>query len=496
VTDDRLAFPRAELRKRTVRGAIVNALFLGGGEALALAQGLIVIALLQPSDIGLYGIVTTTAMTVVALRRVGIDEAFVRQSEEDQEEEFQRAFTIELAIGLAFSLVLLAAAPIVALAYDDDRLLALMIAVAYLPTGFALQAPAWIFFRRMDFLRVRVLQALVPLATFCVTVPLAAVTGSVWSLVIGPAVGNTVAILAGLRLSPYKLRVRLPDRATRRRYLGFSWPIFVSAGALLIVQQGQVFAFDLDGGLPAAGYITVAWTLTRYADRVDQIIATTIYPAIVVVQDQRDTVRELFLKSNRLALMWVLPFCAGLILFAPDLVDYLLGDKWQPATVLIQGLAGAAALQQLGYNWFSFYRARGESRPQAVESAALVAGFLGLAVPGLVLWGFDGFVWGRIAGALLVVAVRAVYVRRLVPGVSLLALAARAAAPVVVAAALVLALRAALGDGRSAGQAIGELAVFLAVTAAITWRTERPLLREVLAQARGGGGLRAAVATS
>jgi O-antigen/teichoic acid export membrane protein len=492
VSDDRLAFPRAELRTRTVRGAIVNALFLGGGEALALVQGLIVIALLEPSDIGLYGIVTTTAMTVVALRRVGIDEAFVRQSEESQEEEFQRAFTIELGIGLAFSLLLIAAAPIVALAYDDSRLLALMIAVAYLPTGFALQAPAWIFFRRMDFLRVRILQALVPLATFCVTVPLAAVTGSVWSLVIGPAVGNTVAILAGLRLSPYKLRVRLPDRATRRRYLGFSWPIFVAAGALLVVQQGQVFAFDLDGGLAAAGYITVAWTLTRYADRVDQIIATTIYPAIVVVQEQRETVRELFVKANRLALMWVLPFCGGLILFAPDLVDFVLGNKWEPAVILIQGLAGAAALQQLGYNWFSFYRARGESRPQAVESAALVAGFLGLAIPGLVLWGFDGFVWGRIAGALLVVAVRAVYVRRLLPRVSLTALAARAAAPVVVAAALVLALRVALGDGRSAAQAIGELALFVAVTAAVTWRAERSLLLEVVAQARSRGGLVAA----
>ena len=28
--------------------------------------------------------------------------------------------------------------------------------------------------------------------------------------------------------------------------------------------------------------------------------------------------------------------------------------------LLIQGLAGAAALQQVGYGWFSFYRARGE----------------------------------------------------------------------------------------------------------------------------------------
>jgi O-antigen/teichoic acid export membrane protein len=494
MTDERLAFPRDELRRRTVRGAIVNAFFLGGGEALVLLQGLIVIALLDPSDIGLYGIVTTTAMTIVQLRRVGIDEAFVRQEEADQEEEFQRAFTIELAIGLAFSLALLVLAPIVAVAYGDDRLLPLMIAVAYLPAGFALQAPTWIFFRRMDFVRVRALQVLIPVATFCVTVPLAAATHSVWALVIGPAVGNTVAIAAGVLVSPYRLRLRMPDRATRRRYLGFSWPIFVAAGALLVVQQGQVFAFDLDGGLAAAGYITVAWTLTRYADRADQIIATTIYPAIVIVKDQPGTLREIFVKSNRIALIWVLPFCAGQILFAPDLVHFVLGDKWQPAVVLIQGLAGAAAIQQLGYNWFSFYRARGEPRSQAVESAAMVATFLGLAVPALFLWGFEGFVWGRIASAVLVVLVRRVYVRRLLPDVALLGLGARAAAPVLAACGLVLVLRVAIGDGRPVGQAIAELLVFLVATGAFTWLAERRLLREVIAQARSGGGLGAAVA--
>ena len=68
-----------------------------------------------------------------------------------------------------------------------------MLAVAYLPAAFALQAPTWIFFRRMDFVRVRLLQAMIPVVTFAVTVPLAAATDvGVWSLVIGPLVGNAV----------------------------------------------------------------------------------------------------------------------------------------------------------------------------------------------------------------------------------------------------------------------------------------------------------------
>ena len=473
---------------------VVNALFMGGAELLVVLQGLIVTVLLGPRQVGLYGIVTTTAMTVVQLRRVGIDEAFVQQREADQEREFQRAFTLELIVGTAFSLLLVIAAPVVAVVYGDERLLPLMIAVAYLPTAFALQAPTWIFFRRMDFVRVRTLQAIIPVVTFCVAVPLAAATHSVWSLVIGPFVGNATAVIAALKVSPYRLALRF-DRDARRRYFRFSWPIFASTGALLLVQQGQILAFDLHGGLAAAGYITLAVTLTRYADRADQIIATTIYPAIVVVQDRLRTLEEIFVKSNRVALMWVLPFCAGFILFSPDLVRFVLGDdKWQPAVLLLQGLAGAAAIQQLGYNWFSFYRARGDSARQAVESAVMTVTFLGLAIPGLVIWGSGGFVAGRIASALLVMLVRRYYVRKLL-GVELLAVGVRGAAPVAASAGVVLLVRALVwSGGRTVAQLAVELVLFLGLTALLTWVAERGLLRELAVQLRAGGGLRGAVA--
>jgi O-antigen/teichoic acid export membrane protein len=285
------------------------------------------------------------------------------------------------------------------------------------------------------------------------------------------------AAAAAVAISPYRLRIRR-DRATWSRYLRFSWPIFVSVFTLLVVLQGQVLAFDLAEGLAAAGFITLAATLTRYADRVDRILTSTIYPAICAVQDRPRTLAELYTKSNRLGLLWVLPFCGGIVLFAPDLVEFVLGDDWEPAVGLLQGLAVAAGLQQLGYNWFSFYRAAGNPRPQAVESVVMAAAFLLLAVPGLFAWGFEGFVAGRIAGAVLVVAVRSRYVRRLLPGAGLVRLALRGIAPVAGAAAVVVVLRLALWGEREPLQAAAELALFVAGTALLTWVSERGLLRE------------------
>ena len=116
---------------------------------------------------------------------------------------------------------------------------------------------------------------------------------------------------------------------------------------------------------------------------------------------------ELFEKANRLTLMWAFPFGAGLALFGADLIVFVLGDEWRGAIVLLGGLAVAVALQQVGYSWFAFYRARGESWPQAVESAAFGAAFAVLAVPGALLGGSWGFVAGRVGCTACVLAVRA-----------------------------------------------------------------------------------------
>src|SRR4051794_41955301 len=88
------------LRVLTARGGAINAAFLSGAELLVLAQNLLATALLGPGLIGLYGIVTTTAMTIVALRRGGVDEAFVQTDADDEAAEVQRAMTARPALRL------------------------------------------------------------------------------------------------------------------------------------------------------------------------------------------------------------------------------------------------------------------------------------------------------------------------------------------------------------------------------------------------------------
>ncbi len=198
------------------------------------------------------------------------------------------------------------------------------------------------------------------------------------------------------------------------------------------------------------------------------------------VRDRVDVLEELFAKANRLTLMWAFPFGAGLALFGADLIVFVLGEEWRGAIVLLGGMAVAVALQQVGYSWFAFYRARGESWPQAVESVVFGAAFAAFAIPGALLWDSWGFVAGRVACTFCVLAVRHVYVRRLLPGVRLGAVALRALVPVALASAPVLAIRLAFWGGeRTLAQALIELVVWLGGLALATHRLESGLLTEL-----------------
>ena len=484
---ERFSFPRGELRRRTVRGVLVNGTFLLLVEVAVVVQQIVAARLLSTSQVGLYGIVSITVITLLTLKQVGIDEQYVQQDESDQELAFQRAFTIELALAGLFALLVMLLAPVVAAVYGDWELAPLMLALAYLPLAFALQAPAWIFFRRMDFVRQRSVQAAGPLATCAATITLLVAGLDVWGLVLGALVGNAVAIAIALRLSPYRLRLRL-HRPSVRLYARFSWPILFAAVAGLVIRQGQVFAFDAHLGLAGAGYITLAVALTRYADRADQIVTTTIYPAICAVKDRRDVMTELFVKSNRITAMWALPFGAALALFAPDLVHYVLGDKWAPATILLQLLGITGAVHQLGFNWTAFYRAVGISRPQAVYASAAAVAFCAVPLPLLFVAGIDGFAYGMLAVMAAAWGTRAWYVKRLLPDVRLIALALRAAMPVLAASGVVLLMRVAESGSRGVGLVIAEIAAFVLVLLVVTWAQERPLLRELAGYLRSRPG--------
>jgi polysaccharide transporter, PST family len=482
------------LRQRTARGTLVNGAFTVGVYSLNLLKGFVVAAFLTASEFGIWGIVVVTLGTLTWLKQVGISDKYIQQDEPDQEAAFQKAFTLELLFTGTLVLIMCAAVPVIALAYGEGRIWApALLAIAAIPAG-VFQAPVWVYYRRMEFVRQRVLQAVEPVLGFVLTVALAVAGAGYWSLIVGWTVGAWAGAAVALYASPYRIRLRFA-RGTVPEYVSFSWPLLIAGAASLTIAQGTLLLGRWEIGLAGVGILTLAASISLYTNRVDEIVTQTLYPAICAVKDRVDLLFESFVKSNRLALMWGMPFGVGLALFSGDLVHFALGDQWEPGITLIAAYGVIAGVSHIGFNWDAFFRARGETRPIAVWGVACMVSFIAAAVPLVRAYELDGVAIAMGISALTGLTVRMLYLSKLFSPFQILKHAARSIVPTVPAVLVVLAARLVESGDRTLGLAVAEFTAYVTVTVLATVLFERALLREVLGYLGIGRGTRPQLAT-
>jgi O-antigen/teichoic acid export membrane protein len=452
--------------------------------ALGLLKGFILARFLSRADYGLWGILIVTLSTLLWLKQVGVGDKYVQQDEPDQELAFQKAFTLELAFTGVLVAMLVVATPVVVLVYGAPKLIApsAVIGVALLVSAF--QAPQWVYYRRMDFARQRALAAVDPVVGFVTSILLAVAGAGYWAFVGGLAAGACASAVAAVVLSPLKLRIRY-EPGTLRSYASFSGPLLIASGASFVMTWSAFIAAKLDLGIEAVGVIALAGAIQGYTDNADQLVTGVLYPAICAVKDRTALLHESFVKSNRLALMWAVPFGIGLTLFASDLVHFGIGDRWRSAVIVLEVYGVAAALNHVGFNWTAYFRARDMTRPIAVANLTSTATFLIAGIPLLLLYGLPGFAAGVALQGLANFAMRAFYLQRMFPGLDIFRHIARSFLPTVPAVAMIVVMRVAESGGRPLALALGELSLYVLVTGVMTWYLESGLLREAIGAVRG-----------
>jgi PST family polysaccharide transporter len=472
------------LRVRAARGTLINTGFTIGLGLLGLLKGFILAGFLSRSDYGVWGVIVVSLGTLMWLKQAGIGDKYVQQDDLDQELAFQQAFTLELALTGILVLVIAAAIPVLVLIFNLPQLVApsAVIALSLLVSVF--QAPLWVYYRKMEFARQRLLAAVDPVVGFVVSVALAVAGAGYWAFVGGLAAGVLAASIVAVWRSPFKLRLRYVP-GTVRSYWSFSGPLMVAGGASMVMSLSAVIAAKVDLGVAAVGVIALASTITLFTDRVDQLVTGSLYPAICAVRDQTALLYESLVKSNRLALMWAVPFGAAITLFSSDLVRFGIGERWRPAVTVLQVYGLAAAVNHVGFNWTAYLRARGETRPIAVANLVATAVFLVAGIPLLLVLGLPGFAIGIALQGLAGLAMRAYYLQRIFPGFDFLRHAARSFLPTVPAAGAVLVLRLLEPGGRTVTLAVTELMVYTVITILATWYLESGLLREAVRSVRG-----------
>jgi O-antigen/teichoic acid export membrane protein len=406
---------RESLTQRTLKGAA----WIGGASVARLALRVVSVAilarLLTPHEYGVVAGALIATDFAAMIYGMGLAPTLV-QRREVRPDHVGTAFSSALFVAVLAAVGMWYAAPLIAELLEIPQLTEILKVLAWLaPFGaFSVLCEA-LLARNMQLKRV----AMRPLfsfttSTFLVAIPLAWYGFGYWSLVAMQAVDMVVSAVA-LGFAARKLLVwpRFSRHAFAdlwRLSLGFT----INQPFVYLTQTSDRFIIARVLGTATLGIYTRASFFSNTASTLfGNIARLAVFPAMAKVQQDEARLRSALLKSFSVLALLVLPVSAFCVIFAPELVDLLLGNKWQAAVAPFAILSGTLYFSLAWRNCATLFQALGHpywlTAVLICRAAALIAGIWWVSPYGLTaICGVIGGVLALMLGIMLIVVKHAI----------------------------------------------------------------------------------------
>lgn len=323
---------------------------MAGRFGMQMLQLTVLARFLDPSDFGLMAIVIALVAIAHIVSDLGMSTAIIHRREID-DSQLASLYWLNVGSGLVLSLLLAAAAPLIAIIYQDPRLLYLVMASAPVFVLSALgQQLRVLAEKRLEFRRLAVVELLAQVGSGAAAIAAVLLGAGVYALVIAMLCNAMItSLLAWCYLAHgWRPRLRLRIREVRPFLTFGGWMIGNGAASAV-----NTYADLLVGGLllnPAAlGRYHVARDLNlRLAILINPIVTRVALPLMATAQGDRVRLAAMYAQVLRMTSSINFPLYACLAVFAPTVVPLVLGPGWKEAVPIAQVLALWGALRSTG----------------------------------------------------------------------------------------------------------------------------------------------------
>jgi lipopolysaccharide exporter len=333
----------ASVQSKMIRGAGWMLLFQFLDRALGLVSMLVLVRLVSPADFGIVAMAISFVAMGELLIMCRFDLALI-QHQNATAEHYHSAWTCNVLLGCAITVLLLALAWPAAQFYNQPEVFGVLCALAFGPLLVSVENIGVVRFRvelqfRKDFF-FRMSRRLI---TFVVALPLAFMLRNYWALVAGILVTKLGTSVLSYLAHDFRPRLCL-TRASE--LLGFSkWMLFNNIIAFF-KDNATDFVIGRLHGPAALGLYGISHEISSLptAD-LSAPINRALIPGYARL-GPGDELRSAYGNAMSSLTLVALPAAAGIFAVAPFLVPVALGSQWLGATALLEILAfnGAVVL--------------------------------------------------------------------------------------------------------------------------------------------------------
>ena len=327
-----------DLRASVLRGFA----WVGGGQVIgqlvSWASTILVIRLLAPSDYGLIAMSASFVWLLSMLSELGIGASIV-QARHITREDVRRVYGLVILFSAAFVALGHVLAPLVAAFYGEPRVTAL---IRVTNLSFLLSAlyvvPQSIAVRNLDFALKTKVDVVSQVSGALLTVGLALNGAGVWSLAVGPLGGHAFRAAAFHALSRERVTPRFDVRSVRR-FVNYGLTITGDRLAYYLHTVSDTVVIGRLLGNTALGTYSVALTLASLpAEKLLPIVTQVSFASYSRIQDDRERIARNVLRSIQMVSFVAFPVFFLMAAVAPEVLVFVLGQKWAAIVVPFQVL--------------------------------------------------------------------------------------------------------------------------------------------------------------
>jgi O-antigen/teichoic acid export membrane protein len=330
---------RDSIKRKSVRGGAAAVLGQGAGMALQMTTTIVLARLLSPADYGLQSMVITLTAFVSLFKDAGLNFATV-QRETMTNEQISTLFWINVALGAFLTIIVAAAAPLLAAFYREPRLLWLTVASAsiFLFNSLSAQHRA-LLERAMRFSTSVKIDMLCALVGAIIAIAMAARGFGYWSLIcqnISLPIVGMIATWIAMPWFPGKPRWT----EDLREMLRFGGTITLNLFVVYIGYNAEKVLLGRYWGAAPLGIYGRAYQLaTLPVQQFFGAVYVVAFSTLARVHGDSERLNRAYLKSQALFVSLLTPIVFTSAVFAKEIVQVVLGPNWTGVAVVLRFLA-------------------------------------------------------------------------------------------------------------------------------------------------------------
>ncbi len=358
-------------------------------QVISLVTLAILARILSPGDFGLIAMGYTVKALAYVFASVGMGSAIIQRKELD-EDHLSTAYWTSFFAGMLITAVVVGVSPLVASFFNRPELTSITAVSAFtFALGGISSTHRDLLERKMKFKHISIIDFFDVCGGSAVAILMALKGMGYWSLVVREMAGALFKIPLYWFASGWRPHLIFRKHCFKNLF-GFSSYVLMSNFLNYFNRNADNIIIGKFLGATLLGYYDLAYNfMLKPLQYVSFTMAKPLFPALSKIQEDKERVRAIYLRTIKTISLLTFPMMAGLFLVAPEAILFVYGPKWKAVVPILQIFCFIGAMQSIVTTVGTIYMSQGRS-DLMFKMTLIISPFVWLSFIIGVQWGIMG----------------------------------------------------------------------------------------------------------